>query len=454
MARAPKSNEEPSDSAARWVAWLFWGFCGWTLLYADRAVLSPSLAAIGRTFSVGPAALGLIATSFFAAYTAIQIPVGVWSDRINPGWLVGLGTIGFGLFTAAMGASPTYSMLLAASVLAGAFQGAFYPAQFAIASRTIPQAYRTFATSIINSGMGAGIALGYVIGSVIHPSGFAGEAWRIPFLVLGGITAGFGMAIVRPGVVRGRHPAGSRALSTPLKPRERQILRRFSLLNFASLFGFFFMLTWLPYYLATAVGLRPLTAGLIPAALALVAVGAALAWSRLADLPGRRSRWIPRLFAMAALGLVVVAAGGAHRWLWLPGLILYGLVGKLVMDPLLVAELSVHVRPEAYGRAFGVLNFSGMLASVVAPEVAGLLLQLRLPMQDNFWLAAGLLAAAAGLAARPLPLPESVEEDKIRPDLEGAHSLPAATGADSAPEIASERRNDHARSDSADLVGQ
>ncbi len=58
-------------------------YLGYMLLFADRTVLNLSLAAIGKDFSVSPAALGATSSVFFLGYTIMQIPGGWLTDRFS-----------------------------------------------------------------------------------------------------------------------------------------------------------------------------------------------------------------------------------------------------------------------------------------------------------------------------------------------------------------------------------
>ena len=52
-------------------------------------------------------------------------------------------------------------------------------------------------------------------------------------------------------------------------------------------------------------------------------------------------------------------------------LCVYGLVGKLALDPVLVALVADSVDETNYSTAFGLFNFIGMSSSILAPIIAG-----------------------------------------------------------------------------------
>ncbi len=375
----------------RYLPWALLGGLGWFFVYADRAVLSPLLHAFGVQFHVGPSALGLISSVFFLTYTAVQIPAGHLADRVSPRTVLGVGYIGFGVFIALTGAAGSYAALLILSALAGVFQGVYYPTQFAVTARRIPAKALSVANAVITAGMGAGIAGGYLVAALLAPSD-----WRIPVLVLGLLTVlvGVWLFLVTPGDVQRQPAAGT---------GHRRFGRRFGLLlaiNFCSLYPFFFLLAWLPYDLGQGQGLHGVWLGLAASLPTLVAIPATILWSR-AGAEGRVRR-MRALLAIAAVALLAMGLLG-HVWPLLLGLVVYGVTGKLVLDPMILSEVAQSLGGEQYGRAYGTLNFVGMMSSVVAPALSGVLVQRFGSFSLAFAVAAAMLVIALvltlGLAA-------------------------------------------------------
>ena len=386
------------DQDLRWLPWALLGALGWLFVYADRAVLSPLLREFGRLFHVGPTALGLLSTAFFLTYTAVQIPAGRLADRISPRTLLGIGYLGFGLFIALTAFSPGYDGVLACSALAGLFQGVYYPTQFAVTARRIPAGVLPLANAVITSGMGAGIALGYIVAS-----GLGQASWQTPVWVLGVLTMGIGVVlylITPKDVRRGDGTAAPAAPVEPAAPDARRSGRsRFALLlalNFCSLYAFFFLLAWLPYALAGMVPWHGLQLGAAAAWPTIVALPATILWSARGPQGAARLRRMRLLLLLAGAALALV--GFARSPLVLLALLtLYGVTGKLTLDPLILSEVTASLGEEGYGQAFGLLNFVGMLASVVAPTLSGLLIQ-----HYGGFSAAALVAAVIVLAGLAL----------------------------------------------------
>lgn len=372
----------------RYLPWALLGGLGWFFVYADRAVLSPLLHAFALQFHVGPSQLGLISSAFFLTYTAVQIPAGHLADRISPRALLGVGYIGFGIFIALTGTAGSYAVLLGLSALAGGFQGAYYPTQFAVTARRIPARALPFANAVITAGMGAGIAGGYLVAAMVAPSD-----WRAPVWILGLLTVAVGIALylaTPPGVQRPAHAAVARAEV----PSTRRLVALLAI-NFCSLYPFFFLLAWLPYDLGQQQALHGVWLGLASSLPTLVAIPATILWSRGATRG--RLRRMRLLLAMAALSLLAMALVNGI-WPLLLALVLYGLSGKLVLDPMILSEVAQSLQGEQYGRAYGTLNFVGMLASVAAPALSGVLMEHFGTFSAAFIVAALLLIMALVLS--------------------------------------------------------
>lgn len=392
-----KDAASPQGAGVGFLLWSFLGALGWVFLYADRAVFSPLLREFGRLFHVGPAALGLVSASFFLSYTLAQIPAGILADRVSPRLLLGVGYIGFGIVVAWTALAWDYAALLAFSSLAGLLQGIYYPVQFAVTARKTPPAKRPLANAVITAGMGAGIALGYMAGAVV------GGNWRQPLWLLGAATVLVGA------ILTAAAPRGADRTQQPKEPlpfsRDFVLLL---LINFCSLYAFFFLLAWLPYYLQTGERLAGGPLALLSSWPTIVAVPATIAWSR-STAPGRLRRMrILMLAAATALAAIPLAHGPLLAGF---ALTLYGLTGKLVLDPLILSQVAESLPQATYGRAFGILNFAGMSASVLAPLITGLLIPGG-GIAIAFLVAAALLLCSLALSfglSRPTPQAETTE---------------------------------------------
>lgn len=356
--------------------------------------------------------MGLLASAFFAGYAAMQIPAGLLADRLgNKRILVG-GMLAFAAATALRGLAPSYPLLVASGAAAGLAQGTYYAPMFALSSGTLPPARRALGSAVVYSGMALGTSVGYLVGSRFA----AGPAWgwRTAFLVLAvpAVAVGvlFALLLKEPA---GRKPpagraaadasvaAGAPASSSIFAPR----LLRAYLLNFTSLYAFFMLLAWLPYYLQYERAIGAAAAGLIASLVPWASIPSGLAISLVSDRRADRIGPLRLLLPSGAAAVLGIALAPGLPALY-GALLLYGLVGKSTTDPLLVAEVAGLAPAGRSATALGLLNFSGMLASVTAPYVTGLLANAHGTLKPAFYVASavllvGTVVSAAGTGRRP-----------------------------------------------------
>ncbi len=414
-------------------------FLGWIFMYADRTVLSPALPAIGAEWRLNTAQLGLISSLFFLLYAAMQIPTGFLADRFGRKLLLVPGYLLFGVTTVFSAFAPSYGVFLLLGALSGAGQGTYYPTQFSLSSEAIPQRVRGLGSAIINSGQAFGISLGFVVASVVAFDLRAG--WRAPFAILGCATVVAGLVLwlcVREhppaadadatdasGV--GNVPAES-PLAAPSGAGTRVLFSRDMVLAYAvmfcSLYGFFVVLTWLPAYLQTARHTPASQTGIVSSLVPWASIPGALAISLLSDRLRQRRIFAMLLLPLAALALLAIPLTQTRAELYAV-LVLYGLVGKLALDPLMVAFVADRVPRAAYSRAYAFFNFAGMSSSILAPYLTGLLASHTGTLVTGFYLAAALLVAGTVCMAFTTPDNRRAQRD---PGAESG-SLAAAPGA-------------------------
>lgn len=409
VAAADRSDADRGGVRGK-LQWQYWhrivllSFLGWVFMYASRSVPSPVLPLIGEQWGLSTAELGLITSVFFLSYTAMQIPTGILADRLGRRLVLLVpGVIIAAVSLLAMGLAPSYLLMLIASAMAGAGQGTYYPTQYALSNSAVPSERRAVAAAMINSGQAFGVSMGMVISSYLALQ--LGGGWRLPFIVVAVPMAAVGL-LFWWGVVESRHAAltagghnsGEDAATSgkiePAAGARSQIwspsLVRIYILNFCSLYGFFVILTWLPYYLITARGYEGLSVGWISSLVPWMSIPGALFASRLSDISGDRKRIALRMLPVAAVALLIIPMVKAE-WLLIVTLLIYGFTGKLALDPVLLAFVADLTPPRAYSSVFGVFNFAGVSSSVLSPVVTGYLADMTGSVAVGFYLAAGLL---------------------------------------------------------------
>ncbi|PEW04854.1 MULTISPECIES: MFS transporter [Bacillus cereus group] len=362
---------------------------GTIFLNADRYILNPILGEIGLEYNLNNTQLGLVNSIFFFTYTIAQIPAGTLSDKFGRKIILVPGFILFGIFTGVSGIMAGFTGFLVARALTGLTQATYYGPQFALSSEAIPNKRRSIGSAIINSGAALGISLGFISSSTLVLEW--GINWRMIFYIFSVLTILCGLFI---GFVVKEGKRKKKDVSNPVIDVEadismlsllknRNLLITFIVL-FCSIYGFTVIMTWLPKYLQVERGFQGSEIGFISSLVPWAAIPGSLFVGYLSDKYGKKKIFVFTLVPIAAISLWATVYIQSIP-LMIGALIIYGLFGKIALDPVLIATVSENVNPESYGRAFSLYNFIGMSSSIVAPFIAGYLADLTGSMAAGFY---------------------------------------------------------------------
>jgi MFS family permease len=353
---------------------------GWMFINANKYFLNPILGEIGLEYNLNNTQLGLVNSIFFLTYTIAQIPAGAFSDKFGRKKLLVVGFILYGILTGVSGLMAGFTGFLVARAVAGLSSATYYGPQFALSSEAIPEKNRTVGSAIINSGSGIGIAFGFILSSTLVLE--HGMDWTVPFYIFGVLTVLVGILIAvlvkekNPNTVivkeqQERTVDKGEKVSVFSLLKNRNLLITFLVL-FCSLYGFTVVVTWLPKFLETERGFQGSEVGLISALVPLASIPGALVASYISDRLGRKKPFAFVLIPVAAIALWATVYVQSTAML-ITALLIYGLFGKIALDPILIAIVSENVHKSMYGIAFSLFNFVGMISSVIAPWFVGFL---------------------------------------------------------------------------------
>ncbi|WP_335488490.1 MFS transporter [Bacillus sp. JJ1773] len=373
---------------------------GWMFINANKYFLNPILGNIGLEYNLNNSQLGLVNSIFFLTYTIAQIPAGAFSDKFGRKKLLVIGFILYGILTGISGLMAGFTGFLVARAIAGLSSATYYGPQFALSSEAIPEKRRTVGSAIINSGSGLGVALGFILSSTLVLE--KGMSWSVPFYIFGVLTVLVGILISV--LVKEKNPdkASNESKLLEKSPNKGEKVSVLSLLKnrnllitflvlFCSIYGFTVVVTWLPKFLETERGFHGSQVGLISALVPLASIPGALIASYISDRLGRKKPFAFVLIPIAAIALWATVY--VHDTaLLITALLVYGFFGKIALDPLLIASVSENVDKSAYGLAFSLFNFMGMMSSIIAPWFVGFLADKTGSMATGFYSAVIVLA--------------------------------------------------------------
>lgn len=374
---------------------------GWTVIWIYRQSLPGVYTEMGVDLNVSNTQLGFIATCYFFAYTAMQIPAGILVDKFGQKIIMVPGFILFMVAPAIIATASSINMIYFASVLAGIGCGTYYGSAYSLSSQNIPADKRGLSTAIINSGSAVGMAIALIGSSLLVKS--MGMNWQVMMFIAAACI--LVMVLVFAAVIKGGNPykaaTNNTASSESIEEEEKgsMIKRLFSLkmisiyfLYFGTCYGYYMIVTWLPKFLQSERGFEGVAIGFSASLVAFASIPGALLFSRISDkFRHKKVSLIISLEIAAAIMLVAIVSFDNYTAL-LISLVLYGLLGKLAVEPIIISFLADVAPKKGYGTTLGVFNCCGMASSVVAPPLTGAIIDATTSQLYGFYVAVAFLA--------------------------------------------------------------
>jgi MFS transporter, ACS family, D-galactonate transporter len=190
---------------------------------SDRGNLSIAAPLLKNELGISASQLGILLSSFFWTYTACLFFCGWFADHLDVSSVLGMGFLLWSLATAATGFVHGFVMLLLMRLILGMGESVAFPSYCKILARHLPEQYCGFANGAIIGGMKLGPA---AISLLWLP---AWMKWR----------------------PRYKADAGESSFD----PAVAEILRQRTFwadtsASFCAVYPLYFILTWLPFYLA------------------------------------------------------------------------------------------------------------------------------------------------------------------------------------------------------------
>lgn len=345
--------------------------------YIDRGSLSTAAPLLVVDMAIPPARLGWLLSAFFWSYALLQISSGWLVDRYEVKWVMATGFLAWSLATAATGLAHSFGVLLMFRLLLGVGESVAYPCYSKIIAAHFHEHQRGVVNGLIDAGTKLGPALGTLAGGML----MARCGWRPVFIVLG-----LGSLLWLPAwfkwMPRGQNPSQA---GTSDGPGFGAILaRRPAWVTFAGHFAgnyfWYFLLTWLPFYLVRERGFSMDNMSKLSAVAFCVTAVATTVTGGLADRAIAAGATPTRVrkacavsglaFATIVVGVVFVRSSAAAMTLLMLACLGYGVFASSHWAiPQTIAG------PSATGKWSGLQNGIANMAGVVAPAVTGMVVE-------------------------------------------------------------------------------
>ena len=346
--------------------------------YIDRGTLSVAAPVLKEDLHLSASQLGVLLSSFFWTYSVFQIVSGWMVDRFEVNWVLALGVLAWSCATLTTGLVHGFALLLTARLLLGVGESVAYPSYNKIIAKHFQALHRGRANGLISAGWAAGPAVGTLVGGLL----VAHIGWRLFFVVLG-----LASLLWLPAWVKWMPRGAGLVTSTAAKPAGilEILLQRSAWGTFAGLFCFnylwYFLITWLPFYLVHqrdfSLQTMSLVGGAAFFALAIsvtVSGWAADRWMAAGGHPtGVLKTFCGTGLALASISFVIVFLISDHTVAMAVLIFSCGALG--MCSPNLWTMTQILAGPQTAGKWAGLENFCGNLAGIVAPLVAGIILE-------------------------------------------------------------------------------
>ncbi len=364
--------------------------------YVDRGALPTAAHLIQSDLHLTEAQLGLLFSAFFWTYSLVQIPVGWLAERFGAHRVLPIGLGIWALATIFIGAAHSFPMLLVLRLLLGIGESVGFPCVAKLVAAVVPVKSLGTANGVVACGYLFGPAVGTYLGGLL----MADFGWRAAFVVFGSLSLVWlvpWLTVAVPAL-----PVRAMRRSDADKPDLWTILKQPSLWGtglglFSGNYTFYFLLTWLPFYLVRERGFSTTEmaqlAGIAYVVNAVSAIAGGWVLDRLIS-NGRSANVVYKTVMVLthvgsvvcmlcmALGSRPIALGAIFGFQVLCGL----------QSPGVYAIPQILAGPRATGRWVGIQNSLGSFAGIIAPAATGFIID-----STHQFTAAFLLAAAVSL---------------------------------------------------------
>jgi MFS family permease len=343
--------------------------------YIDRGNLATAAPLIQEELLLSASQLGFLLSAFYYGYIACMPPVGWLAERYGALRVLAVGVTVWSIATLGTGFAGGFAALLALRVVLGIGESVVFPC----ASKVLASNVEVQHLGVANGVLGFGYLVGPAVGTLLGGFLMSAFGWRPVFVLFGGLSLLWLWPWWRAAVA----PSTRAHADDDPQPSFALILRQRALWgatlgHFASNYIFYFILSWLPFYLVKArgfsIGAMAVIASwayLLNAMSALLMGWAVDRWIRAGRSLDLVYKGLMALAHVAGIGcmvaMVVLPAAGS-----IASLFVFQVISGFSY-PGVFAIPQIIAGPKAAGRWVGVQNAVGNLAGLVAPAITGIL---------------------------------------------------------------------------------
>lgn len=344
--------------------------------YVDRGLLPTAAPLLQGDLHLNEFQLGVLFSAFFWTYAIIQIPIGWVAERFGADRVLAAGLLLWAISTMLVGVVSGFATLIALRLMLGLGESTGFPCVSKLLADRVPIQSLATANGIVGFGYLFGPAVGTFLGGLM----MARFGWRAGFLCFGMLSLLWLWPWSRVIAARAQTPVLAADTPTLGMLLRQPALWGACLGHFSMNYTFYFMLSWLPFYLVKARGFSPTDMAQIAGAAYVVTALCALGGGWVID------RFIMRggspnlahksamVFVHGGAVLCMFGMAAGERPLALAAVFAYQVMSG-ASAPSVYAIPQILAGARATGRWVGIQNAVGNFAGVVAPALTGLIIQ-------------------------------------------------------------------------------
>ena len=358
--------------------------------YIDRGNLATAAPLMQDELHLSAGELGVLLSAFYYGYVVCMPATGWLAERFGARAVLAAGVTLWSLTTFGTGFANGFATLLALRILLGVGESVAFPC----ASKLLANAVDLGRLGIANGVLSFGYLLGPAVGTLAGGFMMARFGWRPVFMVFGAMALFWLLPWRRTVIVEARTVDAAARPPTFGEILRQRALWGASLGHFASNYGYYFLVSWLPFYLVKARGFS------------IDAMAETASWAYLVNAVGALTmgwaadRWIRAGRSSTLIYKTIMAVAHLTGIACMIGMVALPQTGSLIAlftfelisgcsYPGLFAIPQIIAGPAATGRWVGIQNAAGNAAGLIAPAVTGILVE----RTGNFGIAFALGAA-------------------------------------------------------------
>ncbi|MBA2681560.1 MAG: MFS transporter [Ktedonobacteraceae bacterium] len=381
--------------------------------YFDRTNIAVAGVSLSTEYHLSSAQFGFVASAYLWTYALIQVPIGALLDRIGVKWMTRVGTVLWSLATFMTAIVSGYGLIILSRLILGIAEAPVFPAASKATGYWFPMNERGLATSAFD----AAAKVSNVIGVPFVAFIVSLYGWRGAFWATGVLSVLYGILFW----IMYRDPSQSKRLSSEERTYIEEggaqtdsvapantlaslgyLLRQPKIwgmaLGFAAYgYTFYLFLTWLPSYIEKQLHVSILkSAGLVAIIWGVATITDIVIGGWLVDYLIKRGNDPTRVRkTIFIIGMVMgIAIIGAAFTTSVPLIVMWlsiSLGGLAFAAPVGWSIPSLIAPKGTVGVVGAIMNFFNNIAGIIAPLVAGFILDTTKSFVLNFIIAAIIL---------------------------------------------------------------